>query len=540
MRAEHAPSAHGWLDRSIERWFPAWGARRLLARVSIHAARSYEGASMSRRAAGGSWNQLQGSAITDVGWALYRLRGRSRHLVANNGHARRGLAANTERTLGPGVVPTAIDKASTVRKRVADLWQAYMVDSAAIDPDGRSNVYSLQAAAFRAAQESGDALLVRRIVPATPENPLGLQILLLEGDQLDESRNEGFYLGRSSGSGVVVQGVEFDRLSRRTRYWILPEHPGHAGGLSGDHPVLGPFQDQIVTGARGAGESVPVPADDVIHVGRRDRPGQVRYVPWLAPCLIRLHDLGEFFDARLIREKIAACFAGFVYQDSSAGSTNAWGSLPVNPSSTPGEAPEENLLRLKPGALPRLKWGERIEFADPPEVSGWEEVTRTELRYVAIALGCTYAELTGDYGQANYSSQRAAEIDRQREVVGWRRDITTPLLCWRLWRWFCDAIVLQGLAGRACRAAWTYPRREMSDPEKEVRALVAQVRAGFCTWSEAVRMSGYDPEEVLEQLALEADRMDERDLHLTTDPRAEGFQDGENDPSRMRAARPEE
>ncbi len=535
--AGRSPLASSRLDRAIERYFPAWGASRLRHRVELEVARrSYEGAANTRRTSG-SWNQLSGSAVTDVGWALERLRARSRHLCANSEWATSGVGANVERTIGAGVRPTAEDSAPTVRARIGDLWRRLMVDSFSIDPEGRSNVYSLQAQAFRAAQASGECLIVRRVVRPSAEHPLPLMLVLLEGDQLDVSRNDGTFVDvlERRRETVVIQGVEYDREGRRSGYWILPEHPGQAGGYGYDHPRLGRFQDRQIVGGRGSLQSFRIDARDVIHVGRVDRPGQVRYIPWLAPCLVHLHDLDELMDARLVREKVAACFAAFIYQDpSNPYAGNPLGATLQNPSADPA-GPPEDLTRLKPGLLAHLRQGERIDIAQPPEVSGWEEIARTELRAIAVALGCTYSELSGDYSQASYSSHRAAQVDRMRTIVGWRRDIVLPLLCSRLWAWFCEAAVLGGLATRGCRASWTFPRREMIDPEKEIRGLVAEVRAGFRTWGDAVAANGLDPDEVLQQLAREADRMDELDLHLTTDPRAEGFQQGETDPARPRA-----
>ena len=58
--------------------------------------------------------------------------------------------------------------------------------------------------------------------------------------------------------------------------------------------------------------SKPIPAESVLHVYKKDRPGQVRGVTWLAPVILKLRDLDEYEDAELVRKKIEACFAAFV------------------------------------------------------------------------------------------------------------------------------------------------------------------------------------------------------------------------------------
>src|SRR5690606_35905612 len=106
--------------------------------------------------------------------------------------------------------------------------------------------FGLQALAWQTVVESGEALIVRRWVT----RGFPLQMLVLEPDYLDVSRD-----GATKGGGRIVQGVEYDAAGRRIRYWLYPEHPG--GGRLTSHV------------------SVSVPAADVAHIYRVDRPGQV-------------------------------------------------------------------------------------------------------------------------------------------------------------------------------------------------------------------------------------------------------------------------
>ena len=89
-----------------------------------------------------------------------------------------------------------------------------------------------------------------------------------------------------------------------------------------------------------------------------------------------------------------------------------------------------------------------------------------------------------------------------------------------VWRWWMEAAVLAGLAtDPAIGATWTPPRREMIDPVKEVKALKDQVRAGLLTLSEAIRMLGYDPRELLGELSDDLEILDELGLQVESDPR---------------------
>ena len=57
-------------------------------------------------------------------------------------------------------------------------------------------------------------------------------------------------------------------------------------------------------------ETVRLPAEDIVHLFHPLAPGQLRGVSWLAPVLLRLHELDAFEDATLARQKVAALLPG--------------------------------------------------------------------------------------------------------------------------------------------------------------------------------------------------------------------------------------
>ena len=78
---------------------------------------------------------------------------------------------------------------------------------------------------------------------------------------------------------------------RRTAYYFYKEHPG-------ERLFFPNYLDLI-----------RVPADEVMHLFRPLRPGQLRGVPWLANALVRLWELDQYDDAELLRKKFAQCVA---------------------------------------------------------------------------------------------------------------------------------------------------------------------------------------------------------------------------------------
>jgi capsid protein len=97
----------------------------------------------------------------------------------------------------------------------------------------------------------------------------------------------------------MMEGVQFDELGRRVAYRLFSYHPGGV----------------LILNPRGGIVSQPVPADQIMHVYRVVRPGQVRGVPWLAPMMMALRR-PDYCDAERVRKKVEACVTAFVQQPS--------------------------------------------------------------------------------------------------------------------------------------------------------------------------------------------------------------------------------
>lgn len=477
-----------WLDRTIAAISPEAAVRRERARLRLQAigrARAmYDGATTSRRSAG--WRRVSTDANAETAGALGRLRDTSRDLVRNNPYARRGIAAIAHNVVGAGIIPQfrgATDSATKVLEKAA----VAHLDSQAIDAAGQHDLYGLQSLAMWAVAESGEVLVRRRRRRPEDGLPLPFAIQVLEADYLDSSKD-----GPISGGGRTVQGVEFDALGRRVAYWLFDEHPGGAGHFR--LPV-----------------SRRVPAADVAHIFRLDRPGQVRGVPWLAPVMLRMHDFADYEDAQLMRQKIAAVFAAFVVDMDGDGRNPIAGDV--------SSANSDRLESLEPGIIETLPAGKDIKFTSPPGVDGYGEYVRVQLHAIAAGLGVTYEVLTGDLSQVNFSSGRMGWLEFQRSISFWQQAIVISQFCRAVERWFVEAAaVALGVAGPVS-ATWTPPRREMIDPTREVPALRDAVRCGFTTLSEAVRAHGRDPSAHFAEMAEDLKRLDDLSLVVDCDPR---------------------
>ena len=143
-----------------------------------------------------------------------------------------------------------------------------------------------------------------------------------------------------------------------------------------------------------------------------------------------------------------------------------------------------------------------------------------QLHAVAAGVGLTYELLTGDLSQVNYSSIRAGLIEFRRRMEALQWQLLVPGLCQPVWQRFVLAAQAAGrLPEGEITADWTAPRFEAVDPLKDIQADVLAVRAGVMTLKEAIARQGYEPAQVLAEIAATNAELDALGLVLDTDPR---------------------
>lgn len=471
-----------WFDRLVCAVAPRFGLRRLQAKNAVAiTVRHFDAASGGRRTFG--WRKSGSSADAANGPAIATLRSISRDLRRNNGWARRGIQVIAHSTVGYGIEPSA-EASTQIARRANDIWKSW-AGRVTCDVNGRLPFTGMQRLAMEAIAESGEVLIVRKVPPPSLGLSIPLQLRIVEPDLLDSSRDG------VRGEIRTVDGIEYDRDGRRLAYWLFPRHPG--GQLAFDRGI----------------QSIRVPAEDVLHVYRVERPGQSRGVPWLASAIARLQDFDDFEDAELMRQKIAACFGAFV--------TDYHG----DPVPTGDATEDDSIETLEPGQIEYLPPGRQISFATPPPVTE-QGFTERNLRRIAATLGVTYEDLTGDYSRVNFSSARMARLSHYQHVYDWQWNMLIPQLCDGVWRWVMDLAIRSGRLGRLQdppTAEWSPPPIPMLEPEKEGLAYQRMMRNGVMTFEQMCRERGQDPERQLEQIKEWNAKYDDAEVVLDCDPR---------------------
>jgi lambda family phage portal protein len=428
--------------------------------------RSFEAAAGGRRWA----DAALATGVVPVGLATVRNRAQS--AVRNSPWAARAVQAwATSLVAETGLRPQSMHPSPDRRREIDDLFAACAEQC---DAAGRTTFAGLQAVVCRSLVEAGEAFVRLRYED-------GLKLQVLDPAQVDANAHA------DRGGGVRIRaGIEFDALGRRTAYRVLPDPPGE------------PFATSL--------QPVRVEAADVCHVYEALSPGQVRGISWLAPVLLKLRDLDAYSDAQLMRQKVGALHAGFLYSpDGSAG--------PYGGEQT-GSALESG---LEPGVLKVLPSGFDVKFSDPPELGAeYDAFQRWCLREIASGLGLPFELLSGDLSAVNYSSIRAGLVEFRRRVDTVRNQVLVPLLLAPVWRRFIELAVLTGALPaddpEIGRVTFISPRWHWVDPLKDAEAEVLAIRAGLRSRAEIVAEHGRDIEEVDRERA--EDRRRERALSL--------------------------
>lgn len=398
-------------------------------------------------------------------------RQRVRFYVLNNPWLTRAVESLVTNLVGAGIKPQSLHPAEATRQALHRHWNLW-IDAA--DAAGVTDFYGLLAIAARAMVIDGEIFVWLR-----QQGRKGFELVLISADQVDASINREL-----AGGARIAAGIEFDAAGRRVAYHVLRQAPGETWSMSL--------------------ETVRLPAVDVLHIFAPISPGQVRGLSWAASVLLRLHEIDQIEDAGLMRQKVAAMFAGFIHDP--------------NGSAGDFEGKQTGSILdggLEPGVLKVLPNGADIRFSEPAQVGDMIDFLKLQLRAVAAGMGVTYEQMTGDLSGVNYSSIRAGLLEFRRRVETIQHNVIVFQLCRPVWERFVMTAALTGVVPTAdffarredyLAVKWITPRVDWVDPMKDVQAEIAAIGAGLMSRREAVAARGYDVESLDAEIATDTAR----------------------------------
>jgi lambda family phage portal protein len=487
------------LDRAIGWIAPRTAVDRAVARITLDQVRTaYDGAKSGRRTSG--WLATNASANAATKGALHLLRARSRDVVRNTWWGNRIVSVVTGHAVGSGITPVC-----KVSQQAIDLWNEWgsstdEAGQAQSDQEGQLTIDGQIALACRAIVEAGEVLGRFVPLPRSSGRRVPLEFQLLEPDHLDGSRDRfGFVTPRAGVRDVAIvdQGIEYNAQGKRAAYWLFPEHPGARG-------IVGTLS------------SIRVPASDVLHVYRKERIGQGRGVPWVAPVLLKGRDVADLEEAIVVKARVEACLALLIK------SNDAARTLAASTNETAADGKTRRLETLSPAMIHYLDRGEEATVVNPSSSLAFESVLINSWMTLCAGAGITYDQGTGDLRQANYSSLRAGKIEFRRLIEQFQYLTLVPMLLNRIWGRFIAASVDNGALPYRLHGypvEWIMPANEPIDPLKDLQADILAVRSGRITWAHFVAAWGFNPDTQLDEIATWLQTLDEKKIVLDSDPR---------------------
>lgn len=409
----------------------------------------------------------------------------SRDQVRKNAYAANALETWTSNVVGTGIRPQFMHSNPKIRKRLSELW-AQWVDAA--DANGALDFYGLQGLVCRASREAGEVITRKRFRRAGDVQTVPLQLQVLEAEHLPRRLN------RDEPNGNVIRaGIEFNKIARREAYHLYRERPNER--------VLYP----------GAGDTVRVPADQVIHNFEVIRPGQHRGQPWFTPVLVKLYELDKYDSLEMQRKTVAAAITYLFEEDNPEDSV-----LEETIQSDDPAADGVAVGVIEAGSSVVLPRGLTAKPSSAADLTGqYEAFYKVNLRATAKGLGLTYFQLSGDMSDTTYSSSRIDLLEFRRRCERYQYQVMVFQFCRPVLRAWLEAAALAGEIdardytvnqAEYMKVEWRPPKWDWVDPEKDIKAEILMIDNLLKPRSATINELGYDEEQVDEQISVDQDR----------------------------------
>jgi lambda family phage portal protein len=404
---------------------------------------------------------------------------RSRYLAANNPYAAAAREAYISSMVGSGIIPSPNFDDAKLKATVNQVWDDWTDEA---DADWITNFYGLQSIIAGELFEAGEVFV--RFRPRMQQDGfiVPLQLQVLPAEMLDANWNRNLNLGNGS---RIECGIEFDAIGRRRAYHFWATFPG-----TDQYFGVGPWT------------RIAVPADQILHIYRPIRAGQLRGIPHTLSMITTLALLDLYDDAELERKRVAALFGAFITRPDRDDEDHPLG-MAQNLTTPRGDV--QPSPALEPGVTVDLAPGEDIKFAEPADVgSTYEPFQYRCLLRAAAGAGILYSDMTGDLRRTSFGSIRAGLIAHRRRVDTLQQSVIIYQLCQRVYnRWWTEAVLAGALPVSPAdfaanqrmyrRADWIPPKWDWIDPLKDIEAEQLAVQNGFKSRSAVIKGTGLDP-----------------------------------------------
>ena len=411
------------------------------------------------------WSEADGlSPDSSMSMSVRRtLRNRARYEVANNTYAKGiGLTLAND-TIGTGPRLQVRTENPEVNRRIEQAFQAWAHQ---INLGHKLRVMRL------ARYESGEAFAMLVSNPAL-EGGVELDLRLIEADRITTPFFD--VLDRNA-----VDGIKFDEFGNPTSYQLLRDHPGNTSG-----DLIG-FSF----------ESDDIPAADMIHYFRADRPDQHRGIPDITPALHLFAQLRRYTLAVIAAAETAADFAGILMTTSPPDE----GTQKIDPFDN---------IKLEARMLVTMPegWGMQQMKSEQPATT-YSEFKNQIINEIARCLNMPFNVAAGNSSGYNFASGRLDHQTYFKSLRVERSHIECCIVDRVFAKWIDEAAlsinILKGLSPvDVIPHQWFWDGFEHVDPLKEANAQSVKLLNHTTTLADEYAQRGQDWETQLRQRAKE-------------------------------------
>lgn len=437
------------------------------------------------------WNAVSKSPHEDISENLSILRERSRDLYAGGAPLGRGAidrvvlnALGSGLTLNVRISPSMLG----MTEEAASEWSArtesefdFWASSRYADYNGELTFYELQVLALKSILLDGDVIVILRDYPTKDRRmPYRLCVQLIEGERLATP----LYM---TGDKLIDEGVELGKDGRPIGYWIANRNPNSE--LPGQVPVEYRYVEK---------------SENVLHLFRRERVGQHRGVPFLAPVLETLKQLSRYTEAELMAAVVSGMYSVFFEHEPKE--DGAYGSEEYASEAGYGEAPGlgDISIEMMYGSVMDLPEGVKATSLSPGRPNqNYNQFIESLVHQIGGALGIP-EELLFQHFTASYSASRGAILEAWKLFKDFRKWFAQSFNQ-RVYEAFLDdAIRMKRISaplyGRDpftsslyTWSEWVGPSQGQLNPVQEVSAAVMRIENNLSTYQrECGELTGED------------------------------------------------
>lgn len=392
-----------------------------------------------------------------------------------------------------GITP---EQGQELNSQLNRIWEMYALNPLECDAESTLNHYQLQALVLLSSLVNGDVFVATPYIERQ-STVFSTRLQLIEAD-LVSNPNDTLDTER------LVDGVEFDEYGSPIAYHVATNYR----------------HGRIVTAQR-RWQRLPAFGSETgrrrtLHVMcDKERPGQKRGAPWLAPVLEPLQKLERYSSAELMAAVLSAFFTVFIEKTENY----AEGTMPMAfmDSEDPSDNESSDTIALGEGAIVDLGVGEKPTIANPARPNAqFDPFFTSVVKQIGAALQLPMEELLLHY-DSSYSAARAAMLQAWR-YYNERRWWLTSMFCQPSRELVIDEAVARGMIELPnygdpfmrkayLQALWIGPARGAIDELKEAKAARERIEIGVSNEAmEAAAMSGEPWHDIYAQRLLEINR----------------------------------